>query len=181
MIPSKAECLRLLEKYKVPEHIKEHILQVTRIAIFLGERISKKGQSINLPLLEAASLLHDLDKHLTFEEVQNHGHITAKTLKELDYEELVPLIIRHRMTAINSPGLDTLEEKILYYADMRVNHDRIVSLRERIDYIKERYGTRSPEAMQKICSAEPLVLKIEKEILKKAGVSERLEGLRIGK
>jgi uncharacterized protein len=176
MIPSREQCLELLEKHKVPPHIQEHIFQVTRIAMFLGKRISRK-ERVNLRLLEAASLLHDLDKHLTFEEVHQHGHITAEMLERLGYHELIPLIIRHRMTAITSPGLNRLEEKILYYSDMRVKHDRIESLKERIAYIKGKYGSRSPEAMKAILEAEPLVFELEKEILGKAGVSEALEGM----
>ena len=176
MIPSREQCLRLLEEKGVPPHIREHISQVTRIAMFLGKRISRK-EKVNLRLLEAASLLHDLDKHLTFEEVHSHGRITADILSKLGYEELVPLIIRHRMHAINDPGLSTWEEKILYYADMRVKHDRIESLEERINYIKERYGSRSREAMDAIQAAEPPAYELEKEILAKAGVSPALEGM----
>jgi len=176
MIPTRGECLRLLEEKGVPPHIREHISQVTRIAMFLGRRIAKK-ERINLPLLEAASLLHDLDKHLTFDRVREHGHVTADMLRELGYVELVPIIIRHRMQAINDPGLSTWEDKILYYADMRVKHDRIESLSERIRDIKERYGSRSREAMDAIGKAERPAYGLEKEILGKAGVSERLEGM----
>ena len=159
MIPTKDECLRLLEKHGVPPHIKEHILQVT------------------LALLEAASLLHDLEKHLTFEEnrqnegvgghlqAMEHGHKTAGILEKLGYRELVPPIIRHRMTAINDPGLDTWEEKILYYADMRVNNDTIVTLPERIFYIRQKYGSRSTEAARMIMLAIPPLERLEKDVL----------------
>jgi putative nucleotidyltransferase with HDIG domain len=176
MIPSRAECLRLLEEKGVPEHIRQHIFQVTKIAMFLGHRISRK-EKINLSLLEAASLLHDLDRHLTFEEVQNHGQKTAEMLKEIGYDELIPLIIRHRMTAINTYGLSTWEEKILYYADIRVKHDKIVPLSDRIAYIMERYGSRSAEAAKNILATIPPLKRLEKEILAKAGVSDKLEGI----
>jgi uncharacterized protein len=176
MIPKREECLRLLEEHGVPENIRQHILQVTRIAMFLGKRISKK-ESVNLPLLEAACLLHDLDKHMTFEQVHNHGLITAGILRELGYDEVVPLMASHRISSIKAPGLRTLEERILYYADMRVKHDEIKPLRERITYIKEKYGVRSPEAMRKILEAEPLIYELEKSILGKAKVSSELEGM----
>jgi hypothetical protein len=32
------------------------------------------------------------------------------------------------------------EKEIVFYADKRVNHDKIVSLTERLDYLIERYG-----------------------------------------
>jgi putative nucleotidyltransferase with HDIG domain len=178
MIPKKQQCLSLLDEKGVPEHIRRHIFQVTRIAMFLGRRISQK-ENINLPLLEAASLLHDLDKHLTFEDIHNHGRITAKKLKELGYDELIPLIINHAGPSVNPiRDLVTYEEKILYYADRRVNHDRIVPLPERIAYLKERYGSLSTEAMRKLRDVEPHLYALEKEILGKAGVSAALEGMK---
>jgi uncharacterized protein len=178
MIPTREECLKILEKHGVPENVKQHILQVTRIAMFLGKRISRK-EHLNLPLLEAACLLHDLDKHLTFVEVQNHGHLTAKMLKEMGYDEIIPIIMNHAGPSVNpSRDLAGWEEKILYYSDRRVNHDKIVSVKERIEYMKKRYGSISQEHMQKIVHVEPQLLALEKEILEKAGVSQALEGLK---
>jgi putative nucleotidyltransferase with HDIG domain len=176
MIPSRDQCLKLLEEHGVPDNIMQHILQVTRVAMFLGKRISRK-EKVNLPFLEAASLLHDLDKHMTFDEPHKHGHKSADIVRRLGFSELAPLLLRHRMTAINDPGLDTLEEKILYYADMRVNNDVIVPLPERIAYIKDKYGSRSTEAAKKILAAISPLESLEKEILGKSGVSERLEGM----
>ena len=62
MIPSKEECLRLMTQYGMLSHIVDHSIQVTRVALYLAKELRKRGQRIDVSLVEAASLLHDLTK-----------------------------------------------------------------------------------------------------------------------
>ena len=62
MIPSREECLNLMDRYGMLENIVSHSLEVAKVALFISIELNKKGQSIDLDLVEAASLLHDLAK-----------------------------------------------------------------------------------------------------------------------
>ena len=59
-LPSKEECYKLLKEYHVPQNVVEHSKKVAKVALFLGDRLIKKGINVNLELVEQASLLHDL-------------------------------------------------------------------------------------------------------------------------
>jgi putative nucleotidyltransferase with HDIG domain len=179
MIPSRKECLRLLGKYGVPVNIKRHSLQVAKVSMYLGRKISKR-QKVDLRLLEAASLLHDIDKHHCFNDSSFHGKISEGIFRKEGCPELIPLVQTHVLSSVLREGPRTLEAKILYCADQRVKHDRVVTSAERKDYIRKKYGAKGPHVMRDLLKAEPKALKIEKEILRKAGVSESLPGLRRG-
>jgi HD superfamily phosphodiesterase len=49
-------------EYGMLENIVAHSLEVARVALILSIELNKKGQKIDLGLVEAASLLHDLTK-----------------------------------------------------------------------------------------------------------------------
>jgi hypothetical protein len=43
-----------------------------------------------------------------------------------------------------------LEKEIVYYADKRVNHDRVVSLEERLTYLIRQYGNGDERLIQRM-------------------------------
>ncbi|MEM4364089.1 MAG: hypothetical protein QXS90_02310, partial [Candidatus Diapherotrites archaeon] len=65
-----------------------------------------------------------------------------------------------------------LEAKIIWYADKRVTHDKIVSLKERYEYLKEKYGKKSEQKMKEILSTTQNAEKIEKELLELAKIKD---------
>lgn len=175
MIPSRKKCLDLLKKYQVPNNILSHTFQVNRVAVFLAKKLKERGEKVNLKLVDAASLLHDLDKHMTLDEKHGHGKKAGEILEKLGYKEVADIVRKHITTSILKDPPKTLEEKLVYYADMRVLRDKIVSLEERFQYLRERYGKLSPKVMKEINQAEPIVKELEKEILSKAEVSSELK------
>ena len=55
--------------------------------------------------------------------------------------EIAPIVGEHvRLKNYHLNGAFS-EKEVVYYADKRVKHDRVVTLKERQDYIIERYGT----------------------------------------
>jgi len=54
MIPTREECLRLMGEYGMLENIVAHSLEVARVALILSIELNKKGQKIDLGLVEAA-------------------------------------------------------------------------------------------------------------------------------
>ncbi len=74
---------------------------------------------------------------------------------------------KHALGKIRDPqdGLKTWEEKLVYYADKRVTHDKIVTLKERFEYLEKRY----PQGLADIKASEPFVFELENEIFGKIG------------
>ena len=58
------------------------------------------------------------------------------------------------------------EKEIVYYADKRVNHDKIVSLQERLAYILERYAKKKKNLHHLIKKNFELCARIEQKLFK---------------
>jgi len=122
------------------ENIISHSLAVTRVALFLSVELNKRGQRINVRLVEAASLLHDLTKTECLKTREDHAMTGSQLLKRIGYERVGEIVARHIWLGKEVDPLCVCEEEIVNYADKRVMHDRIVSLEERFRDLKERYG-----------------------------------------
>lgn len=76
------------------------------------------------------------------EKYEGQGHDAAATqeLAELGYNRDLQRVVEAHQEIIDPDKLpQTLEEKIVYYADKRVRHHEIVSLKERFEDIEARY------------------------------------------
>ncbi len=139
-IPTREECLRLMGEYGMLENIISHSLAVTKVALFLSVELNKKGQKIDLRLVEAACLLHDLTKTECLRTKEDHARTGSQLLKRIGYERVAEIVARHIWLGREVNPSCVCEEEIVNYADKRVMHDRIVSLEERFRDLKERYG-----------------------------------------
>jgi len=199
-IPTRKECLALLAEYHVPVHIVSHSKAVAKLAVFLANRLNENGASIDVTLLDRACLLHDLlrvhdfkesdfnrfEQNLPEEEKAKWQQMRAKykaishedaaydILKE-KYPALALTIKRHRYMALldEKDRPDTWEEILLYYADKRVMHEKIVSLKERLaEGHKRNVFLHGTEAQSKINTGkvDPMIEEMEKEIFEKIGL-----------
>ncbi|MCR4335434.1 MAG: HDIG domain-containing protein [archaeon] len=170
-IPSLEECNSIIEEYKVPEHIKSHIAMVRKIANFLAKKISKTEKEINLDLVDKGALLHDVMKMYCVENNCRHTEEASKVLSQKGFPEFGKVLEQHGLDEVNQFDAKTLlEAKIVWYADKRVNHDKLVSLIARYVYLKNKYGSESDKKMKQIISTEENAKKIEKEIFELAGL-----------
>lgn len=145
----------LWDKYQVPENIREHSIVVAKVAMKIVRKLKNQGLALDSDLVYTASMLHDIAKARCLHKDKRHTQEGAKILNEEGYPRIAEIVAKHGLDAIlEKNGLDSLEAKIVYYADKRVNHDQIVSLSERLKYIKDRYQHRRLE------KNSPLVLKI---------------------
>ena len=136
MIPAPAECLRLMEHYRMLENIRAHSLLVARVADCLAGEVG-----IEVPLAVAGALMHDIAKSLCLSTDQDHALMGRDICLAHGFDELAPLVAQHvRLDEASYPNAPISAKEIVYYADKRVNHDRIVPLATRLDYILERYG-----------------------------------------
>jgi putative nucleotidyltransferase with HDIG domain len=177
-IPSREQAFLLLKKYSVPEHIVAHSEQVAKIAVFLGKKISDNGQEVNLPLVEAAALLHDIAKKISIDNPEKRHVLEAvKILEAEGFPEIAKIASEHGLSNILEGSFSSIESKLVYYADKRVKHGSIVSLEERFEYLLERYSSVGKNAGETILACKPKVFELEKEVLEKAKVGYDLEGL----
>lgn len=194
-LPTREECFEMLKQWHVPGHVMKHISKVNKIAVFLAEKFKEKGYDVNVDLIDRASLLHDLLRVCDFKSIEpskfeqeitdedrkkwkeikdkygdmHHADAGYEILKEM-YPEVANLVKKHRYRLIldgdNRPK--TLNEKIIYYSDKRVMHDKIVSLKERA----EDGHKRNPHLHQnhETEKADALVRKLEQEMFSKLDI-----------
>jgi putative nucleotidyltransferase with HDIG domain len=129
-----------MEQSGMLEHIVRHSLEVARVALFLSLELNKKGQRIDLGLVEAASLLHDFSKTECLKTKEDHAQTGCRFLKGMGYERVGEVVAQHIRLEREGDPSGVSEEEIVNYADKRVMHDRIVPLEERFNDLMERYG-----------------------------------------
>lgn len=163
-LPTREECYALLKEYELPNNIIRHTELVNKISVFLARRLKQAGIQVDIDMVDRASLLHDLDKMLTLKS-PNHGKITEKILIEKGYPEVGKIAKLHGFEYIKEKDLPW-EAKIINYADKRVMHDQLSSLRDRLDEAWSRYEEvfheRDSEADKKIFEVEKEIFDIIK-------------------
>ena len=131
------------------DHIVDHSMQVCRVAVYLAEALASRGFQINQRLVLASALLHDITKTKSFATGENHAETGGQLISSLGYPEVGQIIRQHVRLDTYFTSHIPEETEIVNYADKRVLHDRIVPLKERMDYILEKYGN-TPEYRTKI-------------------------------
>lgn len=135
----------------MPRHIRRHSEQVARVARRLGEALRQfDGESVDLCLLEAAALLHDIAKASCLANHKDHAVEGGRLLRALGLPRVADLVERHvELGQWRQEGCVT-EAEILNYSDKRVRHEEVVSLTDRFLDLLERYGKRAPQAEGRI-------------------------------
>ena len=173
-IPTRAEAARILLDLNPPDWLITHSAAVADVAAFLAKAIEERGHAINVALVEAAALLHDVDKALppTYENKgMGHADAGAQWLSEQGYGELSGTVAAHPVMRLGedehygswSRGA-TVEERVVAYADKRATQD-LVSLDDRFRRWLERHG--ETEVMATIRERAD---KLEAEVCVAAGI-----------
>lgn len=183
--------LQLYEEFHTPQHVRRHCGAVATFAVELGEKFIARGEPIDLELVRQASLLHDFVRIVDFRTLEpetfpdpfskddvsmwkslrakyrglHHAEAGAQILEERGFPKLAKVVRKHAFIQIRE-GFDSWEEKIVYYADKRAKHDRIVSLQERIDDGRKRNvpESKDPKEMARLDEG---VFALEREIMSK--------------
>ncbi len=163
VIPTREECLRLMTRCGMLRNIMQHSLVVAKVALFLSEELNKKGQQIDLGLVEAASLLHDITKTECLITKKDHAETGFQFLAAMGYERVGEVVAHHVRLPPGGDLLWVTETEVVNYADKRVRHDQIVSLEERFIDLKVRYGTEQ-KAIEYLEEMRNRTLEIERKI-----------------
>lgn len=162
-LPTREEIDALWDEYHVPQNVREHSQQVAKVAVLVAQKLKEKGIHVDVGLVERAALLHDMTRAANFENFEmqtgasegdiefwkqlshkygnvHHGESAADLLKE-KYPEVAEVIRAHTIEFETENILDaSWEMKILVYSDIRVVHDKILSMKERFEDSKKRHG-----------------------------------------
>ena len=161
-IPSREECFGLMERYGMLPNITRHSVQVMRVSLAIVDHLGN-GAAVNRDLVAAAALLHDITKTRSLETGERHDASGGVLLRELGFGRIGRIVEEH--VYLSNPDLQGgLEEReIVYYADKRVMHDRIVTLDDRLRDLVKRYGL-TQEIASRILGNKSTILAVERKI-----------------
>jgi putative nucleotidyltransferase with HDIG domain len=149
MIPTVPQCFRLMDEYRMLDNIRDHSIIVARLSRRLAGELIRAGHRLEVPLVVAAALLHDIGKTACLDCDRDHAAYGREICRSQGFEEVAEIVgghVRYR----GKEGLAVGEYEVVFYADKRVTHDQVVSLAQREDYILERYGRNDPARLAAI-------------------------------
>jgi putative nucleotidyltransferase with HDIG domain len=153
-IPSRSECLELMEAVELPQNIRRHSILVADAACRLARLASRKHPRLNLPLVEAGGLLHDIAKGICLAQKCNHASVGAALVRQWGFHAVAPIVEQHISLTEEDIRGPVTESLIVNYADKRVRHDQYVTLEERFEDLIDRYGRTSAQKdllRQRLC------------------------------
>lgn len=170
-ILSTYKCYDLLKKYNVPGHIIQHSETVCRVALFLSYELNKNGEKIDIQLINAAALLHDITKFEDLKTHKDHAKTGKILLENLGFSRIGEIVGEH-INLQDKRGIKTISEaEIINYSDKRVMHTEVVTLPERFKDLRERYGlnkkTLNERTVKRINELELKIYELEKKIFSK--------------
>jgi putative nucleotidyltransferase with HDIG domain len=166
VFPTRGRCIEILKRRGIPQHVIVHSLQVERVATYLGTRLNEMGEELNLGVIQAAALLHDIAKIDGLRTGENHARAGGEVIRGMGFPRVAEIVEQHVMVP-SVPGLlKVTEDELVNYADKRVMHDRVVTLEERFADLEDRYGKNS-ESRVYIGNALERAREIERKIFRK--------------
>jgi len=132
--------MALLEKFNTPEHIVLHSFKVWEVARVVAEGLLRNDHLLRMELLRASCLLHDIAKYPCIVERRGyHDVVGGEMLVDAGLPEIARIVDQHVILRSHAEDM-VREEHVLFYADKRVVHDRLVTLDERFEYLANTYG-----------------------------------------
>ena len=139
-LPSVRECFCIIREMKMMDHIIDHSVMVSNVAICIARSLRQIQPMVNVRLIRSASLLHDITKTRSFDTGEVHSETGGILMTEKGFPEIGEIIRQHVVLDDSCGQTPVTESEIVNYADKRVLHDKVVSLDRRLAYIRKRYG-----------------------------------------
>ncbi|MBI5571131.1 MAG: NTP transferase domain-containing protein [Desulfomonile tiedjei] len=157
-IPSAAECMALLrERFSVKSSLVRHCSRVSELALRLGQALNRHGSRLNLKLIVAAGLLHDISRGRP-----NHAATAAGILLDLGYPAVAEIVEAHMDSPV--PGdRPVCERDVVCLSDKLVQGDLVVSLRKRFQKRLDRHSN-DPGTLAEITARLTNALKLQRRI-----------------
>lgn len=180
-IPSRMDCLALMDRVQMPRHIRFHSILVADVAVLLSTLLNNGSPFLNIDLVEAGGLLHDIAKPRSIATGERHEELGAVMVETWGYPHIAPIVKEHvTMDEVRVNGPIT-ESTLVNYADKRVRHAEVVSIEDRFIDLIERYA-RSREQAAYLEKRMELYFALEERIFEGLPISptgDELMGIQI--
>jgi hypothetical protein len=143
-VPSRRDAARTLLSLDPPAWSARHACAVADVAAWLARAAQRRGAEVDVSAVEAAALLHDVDKIVGRPDRVRHGDGSAAWLEAHGYAELGPIVRDHPVTRLADDADAArlhdapIEARIVAYADKRAGQ-RLESMDERFASWRRRY------------------------------------------
>ena len=166
--PSREKCVEYLNEYGTPEHVIGHCKAVADVAVTVGKRLNEKGLKLNIGLIEAAGLTHDLARV-----EDKHWEVAANFLCKKGYESVADIVKVHMYYPQFSKPEETTETDLVCLGDRTVKEDKYVGVEERMAYIinKAQRNSGDPEVIERILEKKKQLISYINGLEKIMGVS----------
>ena len=143
-LPTREQALQILRESGCSRNVIKHCEAVTELAVEIAKKCIEKGLSVNLEIVEIGALLHDIGRAKTHS--VHHAVAGARIAEALGLPAPITAIIKRHVgggiTAEEARKLgwpkdvympQTLEEKIVAYADKLVEGSKRVPIEKTIE------------------------------------------------
>jgi putative nucleotidyltransferase with HDIG domain len=160
-VPDRETARRLLDEAGLPDGILVHSTGVARVAVAAAGLVAEAQIPIDGALVEAAALLHDIDKVEIRRNGGEHGVVGARRLEALGYPELAMPVASHPVSSLLDDDRYPIgwPSVLVAVADRHVAQE-FVTIDERLDDMKRRH----PEFAAQIESARRPAHALETEL-----------------
>ncbi|MDR2131732.1 MAG: TIGR03960 family B12-binding radical SAM protein [Clostridiales Family XIII bacterium] len=134
-IPTKEECISLLKSNGTPEHVIRHCLAVSDAADRMGAALIDAGFALNLDLIVAAALLHDMARV-----EERHALIGAELLRKLGFESVADLVSRHMDHRFPDAIEELTEIDVVCLGDRMIRENVCVGFKARMEDVIARFA-----------------------------------------
>ena len=175
-VPGRVEAATLLLSLDPPPWFVRHARAVAEVAGWLALRIERREVAVDRRLVEAAALLHDVDKALPADDPARalpHGDGSAAWLTRAGHPELARAVASHPVSrlleddATRRAPFGSREERIVAYADKRARQG-LVSMDARFATWRRRHPAGWSEADLRAIRAR--ADRLEADVCRAAGV-----------
>jgi putative nucleotidyltransferase with HDIG domain len=167
-IPDRATARRLLDDAGLPDGVLVHSEGVARVAVAAAGMVAEAAIPVDGALVEAAALLHDIDKVEIRRSGGEHGIVGARRLEAMGYGELAMPVASHPITSLLDDDRFPIgwPSVLVAVADRHVAQ-AFMTVDERLDDMKGRH----PEHAASIEAARRPAHALDQQLAEAVGLS----------
>jgi uncharacterized protein len=166
MIPDTEKCISIMQAYGMLDNIRDHSIMVERVAAIIAKGLTGAGVKLSLEKVSAGALLHDIAKTACLGSDIDHAIKGKEICIKNDFDEIADIVGEHIRLNNYEPDSEVTEKEIIYYSDKRVNHNMIVTLEKRIEYLIKTYAKNEELLIKRIDDNFRICREVEKKIFR---------------
>ena len=155
------KAIEILKKVGCSPEVIRHCKAVSNLAVKIARRCKRNGVDVDLDLVRIGALLHDIGRSRTHS--VHHPIVGVEIAESLNLpEEIIKIIKRHLGGGLTSKEAselgwpsenylpETIEEKIITYADKLVEGDKEISFEKALERFEKELGSIVKERLIKL-------------------------------